>query len=238
MGGGASQFSINSGVAAIDGSQIDLGLFGGDDWKLRPNLTLSLGLRYETQTNIHDWTDFAPRIGLAWAPGGESGKSPPKSVVRVGFGMFYDRFGLDNVLTAERYDGTVQQQYFVANPDFFPSVPPVSSLPGPLPSSTIQKISSTLRSPYLMQSALSFERQIPFNTTVAITYANSHGSHLLRSRDINAPLAGTFNPDVPGRGVFPLGRPGLVVLMESSGLYNQNQLILNVNSTQDYLVLG
>lgn len=230
LGGGASQFSINSGIPEIDGSQIDLGLFAGDDWKLRPNLTLSLGLRYETQTNIHDWTDFAPRIGVAWAPGGKSGKSRPKSVVRVGFGMFYDRFSLGNVLTAERYDGSVQQQYFVANPDFFPSVPPVSSLPGPLPSSTIQKISSTLRSPYLMQSALSFERQMPFNTTVAITYANSHGLHMLRSRDINAPLPGTFNPDVPGSGVFPLGRPGLVVLMESSGLYNQNQLILNVNS--------
>jgi hypothetical protein len=230
LGGGASQFSINSGIPEIDGSQIDLGLFAGDDWKLRPNLTLSLGLRYETQTNIHDWTDFAPRIGVAWAPGGGSGKSRPKNVVRAGFGMFYDRFSLGNVLTAERYNGSFQQQYFVANPDFFPSLPPVNSLPGPLPSSTIQKISPTLRSPYLMQSAVSFERQMPFNTTVAITYANSHGLHMLRSRAINAPLPGTFNPDVPGSGVFPLGRPGLVVLMESSGLYNQNQLLLNVSS--------
>lgn len=230
LGGGASQFSINAGIPTIDGRQIDLGLFAGDDWKLRTNLTLSLGLRYETQTNIHDWTDFAPRIGVAWAPGGGAGKSRPKSVVRAGFGMFYDRFGLGNVLTAERYDGAVQQQYFVANPDFYPNVPAVGSLPGPLPSSTIQKLSPTLRSPYLMQSALSFERQMPLNTTIALTYANSHGLHMLRSRDINAPLPGTFNPDVPGSGVFPLGKPGLVVLMESSGLYNQNQLILNVNS--------
>ena len=230
LGGGTSQFSVNSGIPEIAGSQIDLGLFAGDDWKLRQNLTLSLGLRYETQTNIHDWTDFAPRIGVALAPGGGSGKSRPKSVIRVGFGMFYDRFSLGNTLTAGRYDGTVQQQYFVANPDFFPSVPPVGSLPGPLPSSTIQKISPTLRSPYLMQSAVSFERQMPFDTTVAVTYANSHGLHLLRSQDINAPLPGTFNPDIPGSGVFPLGRPGLVVLMESTGLYNQNQLLLNVNS--------
>jgi hypothetical protein len=230
LGGGASQFSINTGNSRTSGNQIDLGAFFGDDWKMRPNLTLSLGLRYETQTNIHDWTDFAPRIGIAWAPGAGSGGGRAKSVIRAGFGIFYDRFALANVLTAERYNGTVQQQYFVTNPDFYPIVPPVSSLPGPLPSSTIQEISPTLRAPYLMQWAVAFERQLPFNTTVAVTYTNSHGLHLLRSRDINAPLPGTYDPNVPDSGVYPFGRRGLVVLMESSGLYNQNQVILNVNS--------
>ena len=230
LGGGATQFTVNAGNPVISGSQFDLGAFIGDDWKAKPNLTLSLGLRYETQTNIHDWRDIAPRIGLAWAPGGASGKSRPMSVIRAGFGMFYDRFSLANVLTAERYNGVVQQQYVISNPDFFPFVPPVSALPGPVAPSTVQEISSTLRAPYLMQSAVGFERQIPFNTTIAITYANTHGLHLLRSQDINAPLPGTFNPSVPGSGLFPLGRPGVVALMESAGLYNQNQFIVNVNS--------
>jgi hypothetical protein len=230
LGGGASQFTINAGNPVISGSQFELGAFVGDDWKVKPNLTINLGLRYETQNNIHDWRDFAPRIGLAWAPGGGSGKSRPKNVIRAGFGMFYDRFSLQNTLTAERYNGVIQQQYVIANPDFFPIVPAAASLPGPVPPSTIQEISSTLRAPYLMQSALGFERQIPFNTTIAITYANSHGLHLLRSQDINAPLPGTYNPAVSDRGIFPLGRPGVVALMESAGLYNQNQLILNVNS--------
>jgi len=230
LGGGASQFSINAGDAAVSGDQIDLGAFVGDDWKIRPNLTLNLGLRYETQTNIHDWTDFAPRIGIAWAPGSGAGLAQSKNVFRAGFGMFYDRFALPNVLTTDRYNGVVQQQYFVPNPDFYPVVPPVGSFPGPLPSSTIQTISPILRAPYLMQSAVSFERQLPLNTTMAVTYANSHGLHMLRSRDINAPIPGTYDPDVPGSSAYPLGRPGLVVLMESSGLYNQNQLLVNVNS--------
>ena len=230
LGGGASQFSINAGNAAISGDQIDLGAFAGDDWRVRQNFTLSLGLRYETQTNIRDRADFAPRVGLAWAPGGGAGRTRPKSVVRAGFGIFYDRFALANVLTAKRYNGVVQQQYVVANPDFFPVVPLVGSLSGPLPSSTIQEISPALRAPYLMQSAVSFERQLPYNTTVAVTYANSHGLHLLRSSDVNAPLPGSYNPSVPGSGVFPLGRPGLVVLMQSAGLYNQNQLMVNANS--------
>jgi hypothetical protein len=230
LGGGASQFSINAGNPLISGSEFDVGAFVGDDWKVRPNLTLNLGLRYETQNNIHDWRDFAPRIGVAWAPGSGSGKSRPKSVIRAGFGMFYDRFSLGNTLTAQRYNGFVQQQYIIGNPDFFPTVPAVGSLAGSVTSSTIQQISSTLRAPYLMQSAVGVERQLPLNTTIAITYANSHGLHLLRSQDINAPLPGTYIPAVPGSGVFPLGRTGQVLLMESAGLYNQNQLILNVNS--------
>ena len=78
-----------------------------------------------------------------------------------------------------------------------------------------------MRAPYILQSAVTVERQLPANTTMAVTYTNSHGLHLFRSEDINAPLPG---------GIFPLGHAGPVELMESSGLYNQNQVITNVNS--------
>ncbi len=230
LGAGPSQFSINGGNPEISGGQVDLGLFLGDDWKVRPNLTLNLGLRYETQTHLHDRRDFAPRVGLAWAPGAKDGAARPKSVIRAGFGMFYDRFRLGNTLTAQRYNGLAQQQYIVANPDFFPVVPPISALTGPLSTSTLQQISPTLRAPYLLQSAAAFERQLPRNTTVAVTYANSRGLHQLRSENINAPRGGTY----------PFGRPGLVVLMESAGLYNQNQVIVNVNTkaTRDISLTG
>jgi hypothetical protein len=229
LGGGATQFTLNVGNPSISAGQIDVGVFAGDDWKVRPNLTLNVGLRYETQTNIHDSRDFAPRIGLAWAPGAKAGRSRPKNVIRAGFGMFYDRFGLAGTLAAERFNGTVEQQYVVTNPDFFPTVPPIASLAGPVPVSTIQTLSSTLRAPYIMQSAAAFERQLPFNTTVALTFTNSHGVHLLRSENINAPQPGTWSPE-SGGGLFPLGRPGAVFLGESTGLYNQNQIIVNVNS--------
>ena len=220
LGGGASQFTINTGNPTISGSQFDAGLFAGDDWKLRPNLTMSLGLRYEMQTNIRDRRDFAPRVGVAWAPGAAGSRQ--KNVIRAGFGIFYDRFALANVLTAMRYNGITQQQYVIDNPDFFPLVPAIAALSGPVAASSIQQISSDMRAPYLMQSAIGIERQLPFSTTLAVTYANSHGLHQLRSEDVNAPF--------PGTGIFPLGRPGLVGLMESSGIYNQNQIIVNVNS--------
>ncbi len=230
LGGGATQFSINAGNPQTSVSQFDVGVFVGDDWRVRSNLTLSLGLRYETQNNIYDWRDFSPRVTLAWAPGAIKKGSGPKTVLRAGFGVFYDRFSLSNRLTAERYNGIVQQQYVITNPDFFPTIPPISTLIAFQTTQTIQQISSTLRAPYVIQSAFSLERQLPFNTTVAITYANTHGLHMLRSEDINAPLPGTYDPLMPNSGVFPLGRRGPVFLMESSGLFNQNQLIIYVNS--------
>jgi hypothetical protein len=210
LGGGATQFTIASGNPSISGSQWDAGLFAGDDWRAKPNLTFSLGLRYETQTNIGDHRDFAPRIGVAWAPGATSKTPHAKTVLRGGFGIFYDRFDLANSLTARRYNGLIEQQYVVNNPDFFPLVPPLAALGAMRGTQTIQEISSSLRAPYMMQSAAAIERQLPANTTVAVTYANSHGLHQLRSEYVAA-----VNP---------------IYLMESAGLYNQNQMIVNVNS--------
>jgi hypothetical protein len=226
-GGGATQFSIGAGTPEIMGGQMDAGFFVADDWRMHPNLTWSLGLRYETQTNIHDVRDFAPRIGVAWAPGSSAKSSQQKTVVRAGFGMFYDRFALGNTLTAERYNGVTQQQYVVSDPDFYPNVPLPSSLAGLQSTPVTQKVSATLHAPYLMQSAFTLERVLPRNSTLAVTYTNSLGRHMLRSEDINAPAPGTYFPNVPGSGVFPMGRPGAVFLMESAGVYTQNQLIVN-----------
>jgi hypothetical protein len=229
LGGGATQFSIAAGNPLARVGQIDAGLFVGDDWRVKPNLTLSLGLRFEAQTNIPDWHDIAPRLGFAWAPGGKISKGfqRPKTVVRGGFGIFYDRFSEQNVLTAEHYDGINQQTYRVVNPAFYPTIPDVNTLPAA--TSTITEISSHLRTPYIIQSAIGIERQLPRNTTIAVTYTNSHGLHELRQRDINAPLPGTYK-GVQGSGVFPYGDVGPIYLIESSGLYNQNQIITNVNS--------
>ncbi len=229
LGGGATQFSIDTGVPNLSAHAVDVGVFAGDEWQVRSNVTLDLGLRYETQSYIHDWRDFAPRVAISWAPGGGSGNSRAKTVLRAGFGIFYTRFPLSAIVTAERYNGIVQQQFVVANPDFFPTIPSPGSLAA-LGYQSSEAVSSRLRAPYVMQSALTVERQLSASTAFAVTYTNSHGVHLYRSEDINAPLPGTYNPNVPGSGTFPLGHPGPVFLMDSSGIYNQNQVVANINT--------
>src|SRR5581483_4628853 len=173
-----------------------------------------------------DHRDIAPRIAFAWAPGG-SVKTTPATVIRGGFGIFYDRFSEQNVLIAQRYNGSNQQQYVLVAPDTFPAIPSLATLAGA--SQTMHTISGTLRAPYLMQSSVSVERQLPLKTTLALTYINSHGLHTLRQRDINAPLPGTYT-GIAGSGVFPYPGVGAIYEMESAGLYNQNQFMANVNS--------
>ena len=235
-----NQFSITEGVPLATVKQYDAGLFATDDWRLRPNFTLSLGLRFETQDNIGDHADIAPRVGFAWAIGG--GKSgQPKTVIRSGFGIFYDRFGEGMVMqeVQQGMDG-LQRQYLVTDPTFPNSTcspQPLCNLNGPPPASeytlgaaAIREIDAHLHAPYTMQGAMSVERQLPKNITLAVTYTHSRGVDVLRSHNINAPFPGTYNPLLPGSGEFPYGDIGNIYQYESSGLFTQNQLITNVNA--------
>ena len=68
LGGGATQFSIAGGNPLADVKQTDVSFYIQDDWKIRPNFTLSPGLRYENQTNVDSKFNLAPRIAFAWSP--------------------------------------------------------------------------------------------------------------------------------------------------------------------------
>jgi hypothetical protein len=222
LGGMPTQFSISGGNPYAAVSQVDVGLFLQDDWRLKPNLTLSLGLRYETQTNIHDWTDFAPRVGFAWSPDAR-GNRPGKTVIRGGAGIFYDRFSESYTLDAIRYNGINQQQFVLSGEqvNFFPDAPSIATLTSARPQA-IDMVYSGLQAPYIIQSALGVERQLPFSSTIAVTFTNSHGLHQLVSRNINAPL--------PGTTLRPNPSLGELQLFESSGIFNQNQLMVNLNT--------
>ena len=182
-----SQLSINSSPSGtaptVTVNVIDAGLYVQDDWKVRPTLTLSGGLRFETQNAIHDHADWAPRLGFAWGIGG-GGKSAPKTVLRGGFGLFYDRFSSGNVLNADRLNGITEQQYVVDSPMYSnpPPVPTTSSTP-----QAVYQISPLLHAPYIMQSAFSLERQVTKIANVTLTYLNSRGVHQLLSNVTNAP---------------------------------------------------
>jgi len=227
LGGGASQFTLTTGQPIATLTYVDAGIYGGDDWRVRSNFTLSYGLRFETQNGIHDHGDWAPRVAIAWGLG--SKKGPPKTVLRAGFGIFYDRFADQYILNAERLDGTTQEQFIVQNPDFYPTIPSPSSLTGAATLPTTYQVDPRLRAPYTMQAAVAIERQITKRATVAITYLNSRGVDQFLSRNINAPLPDTFDPANPASGIRPFGNIGNIYQYESEGAFKQNQLITNFN---------
>ena len=114
-GGCPYQFSITTGPPYLHVNEIDAGLFLMDDWRFRPNLTISCGIRYELQNHLGDHSDVAPRLGFAWSPGaGKTGRS--KTVIRGGAGIFYDRFQEGNILNSERFNGTTQVSYVITDP--------------------------------------------------------------------------------------------------------------------------
>jgi len=219
-GGGASQFSLIGGNPLAGVNVFDFEPYVEDDWKARPNMTISGGLRFETQNHISDHADFAPRVGIAWGLG--RGKSA-KTVLRAGFGVFYDRFAENYILNAERLNGINQQEYVVPTPDFYPTIPPISTFSASAMTSAIYQIAPNLRTPYTTQSGIGLERQVTKFVTASVTYLNTHGVHQLLTRDINAP-----DPANPGDTRPNPASPDLYQY-ESAGLYNQNQMIANFN---------
>jgi len=231
LGGGPSQFSMTTGNPFASVTLYDVGPYIQDDWRVRPNLTLSYGLRFETEDHIGDRADWAPRLGVAWGVGG----TKPKFVLRAGWGIFYDRFPPNLILQAERQNAVTEQEFVIAQPDFFcpnsiavaacPAIATLQSTSAP----TIYQIAPNLHSPLLMQSAVSVERQVTKIANVSIAYLNSRGSHQLVTNNVNSPvLPGTLIPAGPLHGgVYPNGIAENIYQYESAGIFRQNQLVLN-----------
>src|SRR5580658_104999 len=223
------QLTITQGSPLAAVTTYDAGLYIQDDWRLRTNITLSFGMRFETQNDIRDHADFAPRLGFAWGIRGRS--APPIVVIRGGVGIFYDRFQEAQILQAQRLNGITQQEYVINNPTCFPGLDQPLTTPitncGTVNSSTstVYQISPSLYSPYTLVSAVSLERQLTKTATLSVTYLNNRGFDQLLSINANAPYPGTpCNPCVQPN---PTG--GNIYQYVSEGVYRQNQLMVNTN---------
>jgi hypothetical protein len=241
QGYGPSKYSVSAGNPYISFYQIDFGPFIQDDWRVRPNLTVSLGLRWESQTNIPIHSDWAPRVGFAWSPGMKANTpGRAKTVIRGGWGIFYDRFAIANVESAYRYSSSDPlQTYTINNPPLQNgslSTPlPRADLTG-MPVSSAQKyeIDSNLHPPSLLEMAIGLERQLFSRTTLGLNFVNSRGNHELRTVDINTPIveSGQLPPDLlPSSALIrPYGNVGDIYDYQSSGTFKQTQVLVNINS--------
>src|SRR5882724_7440345 len=252
-GGGAAQFSINTGNPFAHVSKTDFGVYLQDDWRTKPNLTFSFGLRYETQNNAHSKYDFAPRVAVAWSPGAANSARPPKMVIRGGAGVFYNRFSENNTLNANRFNGLNEQQivvtedarrltsptvaeqqapavagiYAVLNSFSPTTVPSVTGLP--VTQQTTWQVDPNLQIPTVFVLGTQVERQLPRNITMFVGFYNIRIVHVILARDVNAPLPGSITAITPN-GIRPDPARGEIFRFEASGKFNQRQFFVGFNS--------
>lgn len=195
---GNANYSVNDTLWA---------LFMQDDYRIRPDLTLNLGLRYEQQTFTDSRNDFAPRVGFAYNWRGDG-----RTVIRGGFGIYYSQipdnaqanYALTGPTGVFNYTASSGQVGFPASIAAVPlaafpagAVAPVRSLyirPGAssyydqfFPTNTLIGYANGLLNPYSEQWTFGVERQLKPDWVLAVDYVGSHTLKINRPLDVNPP---------------------------------------------------
>ncbi len=236
-----NKLSYTTGKEAFLGNIFDAAVFIQDDWKANRFLTLSGGLRWEGENHIADHSDWGPRFSFAYALDGHKKGATAKTVVRGGYGFFYDRLQISSLMTLERYNGGAnsQSQVVINNPTCFSATSLTAALAaagtncnsGSALSPQIDQISRTYHSPYMEQFGASLERQLSKISTLTLTYVHSYGVHQMDTRDSNAYLPGTYQfGSATLKGVRPNTSLGIVDEIYPEAVFKQNQFIMNVNA--------
>ncbi|MGA2534944.1 MAG: carboxypeptidase regulatory-like domain-containing protein [Terracidiphilus sp.] len=233
-----SKLSYSTGAPLARANVFDAALFFQDDWKASQFLTLSGGVRWESQNHISDHDDWAPRFSFAYALDGHKNKKQAKTVLRAGYGIFYDRLQIANLLNTARYNGgpNSQKQTIISDPTCFTSTSlnslDLATCGSPTTStSTVDVVAPGYHAPYTQQAGTSLERQLTKTTTLTFTYLHSFGVHQLVTRDSNAYLPGTYVFGSPTlTGVRPNPSLGIVDEYYPEAVFKQEQMIVNVNA--------
>jgi len=191
---GNASYTVNDALSSF---------FVQDDWHLRSDLTINLGLRYELQSFTDSRKDFAPRIGFAWNVNGDG-----KTVVRGGFGIYYSQivdnsdanYALTGVTGVFNYTASPGQVGFPVSvsaaplPPSFPTgaVAPVRTIylrPGDptLAALGLTGYPKQLLNPYSEQWSIGAERRISQGWILSADYVGTHTLRITRPLDVDAP---------------------------------------------------
>ena len=195
-------FTQTFGRTVVSQANPNVGFYVQDDWRVNSRLTLNLGLRYDLQfleTITTDKNNVSPRMGFAWTP-----FVSRRTVVRGGFGLFYDRVplrALANALLSAGNTNTITAQSQLSlslsptqtGAPVFPNI--LSGVPSGL-LSNITTMNPNMQNAYSEQGSFEIEQQLGAHSTVSVGYQHVRGLHLIISVNQNVPscvAAGTNN---------------------------------------------
>ncbi len=211
--GRPTTFSRTQGDPRLDVNQFEYGTFFQSDWKMTQKFNLSLGARYEGQTNISDHNNIDPRMGFAY-------QLAKTAALRGGAGVFHQRFDENTVEQLLRLDGTRQEQIVIRYPTFCLDLTCLN-FSGMGTSNTPPSLrvrAPELVTPYNINTSLSLEKSLPKGLGLTFSWDVTRGVHLYRSRNLNAPLPGApLNPARPGTFLPPDPTKGNINQLESTG---------------------
>ncbi|HVU45796.1 MAG TPA: hypothetical protein VHD85_06715, partial [Terracidiphilus sp.] len=239
-----SQYSANviynplANVVLFDGA-----FFAQDDWRWKPNFMISAGLRLEGQNRIRDHADWAPRLAVAWSPK-HSPNAPAKTVIRAGYGWFYNRFIVPNSFSAD--SGTPYLDQVIHN-NLINGVGYVAQCPcsfdptaihkptdiSPIETPTYQSIDRHFRAALDMQAGIGVDREITGRITANLTYLYTQGVHQFLMNNVNAPAfdIATYTYTAPAPAIYNYQ-------FQSGGFYRQSQWIATINAHLKHLALN
>jgi hypothetical protein len=188
-----------------------------DDARVRRNLTLSAGVRYEAQTHVHDRDNIMPRFGVTWAPFASG-----RTTLRSSWGIFYDWLQTNTYEQTLRVDGFRQQEIDILNPLY----PDLLGPSFPAPPVNRYLLGDDVELPRSTRLSLGVDQRLARFLQSSATYAYTRGSSLARGLNHNAPV----------NGIRPDARFGNIVEVVSDANSRLHQLQFNVTANPGALL--
>lgn len=190
-------------------------LYAQDDIRVRRNLTMSGGVRYEAQSHVSDYNNIMPRLGITFAPGAQG-----TMTLRASWGIFHDYVNQNTYEQTLRVDGVHQKEVDMANP--------------PYPDFNDAILIAAPGNRYVWGDAIAMQRTNRMSLGIdrrykviqaSATYAYSRGGAIARGENLNAPV----------NGVRPDASFGNVIEVFSDGSSRLHELQTNLTINQGAL---
>jgi hypothetical protein len=179
-----TNYARRIGDPAIVYNSTQSGIYVQDDIRVRRNLSITPGVRYEVQSHVRDRANLAPRFGFTWAP-----TASGQTTIRGSAGIFYDWLPASTYDQVVRLDGFHQQEINVLDPSF-----PVNERAAIVPPVNRYALSPSYDVPRITRFSTGVDQAIRKVNRVSITYSYLRGSRLARGLNVN-PLIDGARPD-------------------------------------------